>query len=195
MQTIVWDVDDVLNNLMEAWLEEAWKRAHPRCRVSFSEIRANPPHRVLGIAEAEYLTSLDEFRQSAAARRLQPNRAILDWFQVYGDCFRHVALTARPLGCTPHAADWLFRHFGRYIRCFGVVPSRPDSQAPLYDRHKGDFLAWLGVADFFVDDSPGNIRSVAALGIETVLYPQPWNRSTQTVDEVLNALTGKVVVS
>jgi FMN phosphatase YigB (HAD superfamily) len=195
MKTIVWDVDDVLNNLMQAWLEQAWKPAHPQCKVTYSQITANPPHRVLGIGEAEYLASLDEFRQSDAARRLKPNAAILQWLASYGDWYRHVALTARPLSATPQAAEWLFRHFGDYFRCFGVVPSRPDSSTPPYDRHKGDFLAWLGSADYLVDDSPANIKLAEVLGMDAVLYPQPWNHASESVDMILKNLTGKVVVS
>jgi phosphoglycolate phosphatase-like HAD superfamily hydrolase len=193
MKKIVWDVDDVLNNLMQAWLEEAWRPAHPGCRVSYAEIRENPPHRVLGIEESEYFASLDEFRQSPAARRMQPNAAILGWLRSYGARCRHVALTARPLSGTPPAAEWLFRHFGSYFRCFGVAPSRPNPETPLYDRNKGDFLTWLGGVDFLVDDSPDNVRAAEALGIGAVLYPQPWNHATQTVDDVLHALAGKVV--
>ena len=195
MKTIVWDVDDVLNNLMQTWLEQAWKPGHPQCSVTYAGITENPPNRVLRIAESEYLASLDEFRQSDAAQRMTPNRAILAWLHAHGDCYRHVALTARPLSSTPHAAEWLFRHFGAYFRCFGVVPSRPDPATPLYDHDKGDFLKWLGGAEFLVDDSPDNVELAQGLGIDAVLYPQPWNRATTSVDDLLRNLTGKVTVS
>jgi phosphoglycolate phosphatase-like HAD superfamily hydrolase len=195
MRTIVWDVDDVLNNLMQTWLEHAWKPAHPECSVTYAEITENPPHRVLGVRESEYFASLDEFRQSDAARYMKPNGAILQWLRSHGDCYRHVALTARPLSSTPQAAEWLFRHFGDYFRCFGVVPSRREPGTPRYDRNKGDFLAWLGGADLLVDDSPENVKAAEALGIDGALYPQPWNCGAESVDVILKNLTGKVVVS
>jgi hypothetical protein len=123
----------------------------------------------------EYLASLDAFRASPEARAMQPNPDLLEWFRAHGSEYRHVALTARPLESAPHAAEWLFRHFGAWFRCFGVVPTRLDLTAPRYDRHKGDFLRWLDAADYFVDDSPANIEQARALGLRTLLYPQPWN--------------------
>ena len=194
MKTIVWDVDDVLNNLMQAWFEHAWKPVH-QCSITYAGITENPPHRVLGMGESEYFASLDRFRQSDAAKCMSPNRTILRWLESHGDCYRHVALTARPLSSTPQAAEWLFRHFGKYFRCFGVVPSRPDPATPRYDSNKGDFLAWLGGADLLVDDSPENVELAESLGIHAVLHPQPWNRAAESVDAILRNLTGKVVVS
>jgi FMN phosphatase YigB (HAD superfamily) len=188
MRTIVWDLDDVLNDLMLAWFNEAWIPAHPECRLSYSEITENPPDRVLGISRAEYLASLDEFRLSERARSLRPNAAVLAWLERSGADYRHVALTARPIGCTAPAAEWLFRHFGSYIRTFGVVPSRLATGEPAYDTTKGDFLRWFGRADILVDDSEENIRSAEKFGIRGVLYPQPWNRCSLSVEGVLESL-------
>jgi FMN phosphatase YigB (HAD superfamily) len=189
MLTIVWDVDDVLNDLMASWLRDVWLPEHPGCGVSYEEISENPPHRVLGIEKVEYLTSLDAFRVSEAARRLTPNAEILDWLRAYGDRYRHVALTARPLASAGAAAEWVFRHFGNYVRCFGVVPSRLDSAAPLYDTDKADFLKWFREADYFVDDSEENVTAVRKLGVHCLVYPQPWNRSKDR----LNLVTDQVV--
>jgi hypothetical protein len=189
MRTIVWDVDDVLNDLMLAWFNETWMPAHPECRLSYSGIKENPPDRVLGISRTEYLSSLDEFRLSQRARSLRPNAAVLAWLQQSGAAYRHVALTARPIGCSAPAAEWLFRHFGSYIRTFSVVPSRLAPGEPAYDTTKEDFLRWFGRADILVDDSEENIRSAEKLGIRGVLYPQPWNRCSLSVDDTLESLT------
>src|SRR5437667_12404182 len=121
MLTIVWDVDDVLNNLMSAWLQEAWLPAHPACKVTYSELRGNPPHEILGVTKAEYLNSLDAFRASDRAQQLTPHPEILNWLRTHGGRYRHMALTARPLASAGSTADWVFRHFGHYIRCYGVV--------------------------------------------------------------------------
>ena len=48
MLTIVWDVDDVLNDLMAVWFRDAWLPKHAACPVRYEEITENPPHRVLG---------------------------------------------------------------------------------------------------------------------------------------------------
>ena len=193
MQTIVWDVDDVLNDLMNAWFTLIWKPTHPESRLRYQDIADNPPYESLGIGRAEYLESLDAFRLSDQSRFMEPNAAILRWLRSYGDGYRHVALTARPLDTAPAAAEWVFRHFGKYFRCFGVVPSRPGSDSPVYDRHKGDFLEWLGRADVFVDDSAENVAAAQKAGIRTILYPQPWNNANYPVEHVLRNLTESVL--
>jgi len=188
MLTIAWDVDDVLNDLMFSWFNKAWKVEHPDSKVSFSEISQNPPDCVLGISRAEYLASLDQFRAADDARMMTPNASILTWLNQFGASYRHIALTARPLGSTPYAAEWLFRHFGGFIRTFAVVPTRLADGLPSYDRDKADYLAWLDKVDILVDDSEENIRGAERLGIRGVLYPQPWNRAPQTPDEILRSL-------
>jgi len=186
--TFVWDIDDVLNDLMQSWFAEEWLPAHPECRVTYSGLLQNPPHRVLGISIEEYFASLDAFRLSEKARRMQPNLSILQWFQAHGARHRHMALTARPLETTPPLAEWLFRHFGSYLRNFGVVPTRIANGAPRYDNDKGDYLRWFGRADCLIDDSEENIAAARSLGIGSVLYPQPWNSGTATVDDTLRRL-------
>jgi FMN phosphatase YigB (HAD superfamily) len=193
MLTIVWDIDDVLNDLMATWFREEWLATHPWSKLRYEDIQENPPHRVLGIGKQEYLNSLDSFRLSSKARNLRPNSLILDWLRDHGSRYRHMALTARPLQSTPHAAEWLFRHFGVFFRCFGVVPSRPDPSAPLYDSNKADFLRWFRDAAVFVDDSEENIVPVRELGVNCVLFPQPWNKSAQTVEQTLQSLSHMVL--
>jgi len=190
MLTFVWDVDDVLNDLMRAWFTGAWLPAHTECRLTYSGIRENPPHQVLGIAKAEYLASLDVFRRSEEARAMAPNAGILHWLRCHGARHRHMALTARPLDSVPHASEWLFRHFGEYLRCFGAVPTRLDSGVPRYDTGKEDFLRWFGKGDVLIDDSEENIAAARRLGIRGVLYPQPWNSNRDAVEETLRQLAG-----
>jgi len=194
MLTLVWDIDDVLNSLMRTWFTEEWLPGHPGCTVAYADLRENPPHRVLGIGKAEYLASLDAFRLSARARAMQPNRSILGWFREHGARHRHMALTARPLATVPALAEWLFRHFGEYLRHFGVVPARLENGAPHYDNDKADYLRWFGKADLLIDDSPENAAAAENLGIRSVLYPQPWNHNAGSVEETLRRLTQLVEV-
>jgi len=189
VRTIVWDVDDVLNNLMSSWFHRTWLPAHSGCTVGFRDLTENPPHHLLGISEQEYLNSLDAFRLSDAASQMTPTPEVLDWLQAHGRSFRHIALTARPIATTPRLSEWLFRHFGAYVRLFGVVPTRAQNGEPVYDANKSEFLQWLGKGDLFVDDNPANIEAVQRLGIRGVLYPQPWNGSTLGVAATLQSLT------
>ena len=188
MLTFVWDVDDVLNDLMRTWFTNEWLPGHPECRLAYSDIRENPPDRVLGISKAGYLASLDAFRLSEKARAMTPNRGILDWLRCHGAPHRHMALTARPLASAPCLSEWLLRHFGDYVRFFGVAPARIAGGVPSYDTCKEDFLGWFGKADVLIDDSEENIAGARRLGIRSVLYPQPWNRNPDTVEETLRHL-------
>ena len=187
-RTIVWDIDDVLNDQMRSWFESAWLPEHRDCPVTYEEIRENPPHRILGITLEEYLASLDAFRASAAAAAMLPNAEVLKWLDCHGGRFRHIALTARPLTSAGSAAEWLFRHFGTYIRTFSVVPSRRGSAVPAGDRTKKEFLEWLEKADVLIDDNEENVSAARELGIHGVLFPQPWNGSSLTQAETLELL-------
>jgi len=189
MLTVIWDVDDILNDLMYQWLHHGWLAEHPDCRTSYAELTGNPPHSVLGVDREDYLASMDRFRKTERASNMTPNPEVLAWFYAQGHRCRHIALTARPLETTPDAAHWVMRHFGAWIRCFCVVPSRPEEGIPLYDRTKGEFLAWLGRGDVLVDDATENIAQAASLGLSTLQPAQPWNASTQTMSAVLKQLS------
>jgi hypothetical protein len=189
MRTIVWDVDDVLNDLMRSWFLLHWAPRHPGCSLRYDQITENPPHRLLGIEKAEYLASMDEFRVTEAARAMQPNPLIVEWFARHGQWFRHLALTSRPLSTMPLLADWLYRHFGGYIRTLSVVPDRLSPDLPKVDTSKCDFLRWLGKADVLVDDSETTLAEARRLGVRGLLYPQPWNSQPMTAKELLETLT------
>jgi hypothetical protein len=190
MLTIVWDVDDVLNDLMAQWFRFAWLTAHPECGLDYDGLAANPPHEALGIGRSEYLESLDAFRATERARNMTPSPAILAWFQADGHRFRHIALTARPLESAPDVFGWVMQHFGAWIRCIGVVPTRTAPGVPPYDRTKADFLTWLGRGDILIDDSPENIAQAAGLGLKTLMPRQPWNASALTLEVLLRTLSG-----
>ncbi len=187
---IVWDLDDVLNNLMEAWFCAYASTSSGSVVGDYQGIVQNPPHQLLGITHSEYLNSLDTFRNSAEGHNLGPNALVLDWFREKGSNFRHMVLTNRPVKTVPGAADWVFRHFGNWVRFFHFVPSpRSGEDLPAYDSNKGECLTWLGKADALVDDSPENIRAAQELGLEVFTFPQPWNDSEHSVCELLNKVS------
>lgn len=190
MITIAWDVDDVLNDLMRAWLERWWLPAHGDRAIGYADLTENPPHRRLGIAREEYLQELDAFRLSPLAQEMTPAAEVVAWFEDYGGMARHVALTAAPLRTAHLSAAWVLRHFGRWIRSFHVVPSpRPGVEAPTYDRTKADFLRWWGKVDLLVDDSPTHVAAAQRAGVCAVLWPQPWNAARATPAQALAAVT------
>ncbi len=188
MRTIVWDVDDVLNNLLEHWLER-WRKEHPECKVAYGELRQNPPHEQLGLSFETYLASLDEIRGSVSAHEeLTPNADITTWFRDYGSRFRHVALTARAPHTSGPASAWVLRHFGTWIRTFAFIPVRPPKDWPTYDESKADYLQWLDPDAILIDDAPANVDRAKEKGLSAILYPQPWNASTQSKGELLKQL-------
>jgi len=190
VRTIVWDVEDVLNDLIRTWFDTWWRPAHPDCALAYQEISENPPQRILGVCLEEYLESLDAFRSSETTM-MQPPTEVIDWFHGYGKDFRHVALTAVPLRAASPLASWVFNHYGLWIRSFNVVPSRRVGEIlPAYDRTKVDFLQWWGMADILVDDNAATVESARRLGIEAVLMPRPWNPSRLTVTDTLQYLAG-----
>jgi hypothetical protein len=192
VQTIVWDVDDVLNNLTENWFRQKWLVKHPGCPCRFEDLTANPPHERLGVSLSEYLSSLDEFRLASMVK-LSPNPEVVQWFEQYGHRYRHAVLTATPLHTVELSAYWVMHHFGRWIRSFHFVPSEREGQEVIrHDRTKGEFLSWLGKADIFIDDSPANIKQAQAAGITAYLVSRPWSDGGMTCTAILNELQSRV---
>jgi hypothetical protein len=187
--TIIWDVDDVLNNLTCLWFENYWVKSHPECLLKYRDMTINPPYKLLGVEIGEYRASLDSFRLSGVYENMLPAEEVIGWFRLYGEEFRHVVLTAPPLRATSIAAEWVLRHFGGWVRSYNFVPSKRDGEKiPLYDQTKKEFLSWLGKGDVLVDDNVENIEAAKSLGMKTVLIPQPWNDSRQTLPESLESL-------
>ena len=188
MKLIVWDIDDVLNDLLKCWFEDF--NGSAGMKLGYEDLSKNPPYALLGLPKQAYLASLDAFRMSEHGRNLTPNPQILEWLRTYGSRFRHMALTARPRQSMPILSEWLFRHFGDWIRTVSFVPSfRKGENLPEYDLSKAAFLNWFEKADFFIDDMPENIEAAESTGIEAFEYPQPWNKSPFTVEEILNSLS------
>jgi FMN phosphatase YigB (HAD superfamily) len=184
LKTIVWDVDDVLNELMYHWFEECYKNEHADLTLTFNELVKNPPHDILRISKEDYLSSLDTYRISEKGRNLAPNKDILDWFYINGSEYRHIALTSRSRKTIPILSEWVFRHYGDWIRTLSFIPAkRPLENVPVYDVKKADFLVWLEKVDLYIDDMEENIKAAKKVGINSLLYPRPWNSSSLTVKQ------------
>ena len=189
LKTIAWDVDDVLNNLMRAWFEEKWLIDHPECNLLYEGLTENPPHRLLETNVDNYLKSLDEYRLSALYQKMEPVKEVADWFNKWGDGFRHIALTAVPLIAASASAQWVFRHFGVWIRTFHFVPSKREGQnITEYEKDKAGFLEWLEKVDVLVDDNVENVSATEKIGVKGIVIPRPWNQSKRTIAEALAEL-------
>ena len=187
---VIWDVDDVLNELMREWFEEWWLPRNASCPARYGDITGNPPHEALGISEGDYLASLDDFRTARFAA-LRPRTEVLEWFAAHGDRSHHVALSAPPEPFAHLSAAWVIKNFGRWIRTFAFVPARrgrPEVADPRLA--KRDYLQWLGRGDVFLDDREANVNEARGLGLTGIVVPQPWNASSHgSLRAALDALT------
>jgi len=188
MKTIIWDVDDVLNDLMKEWFGKHWLPSHPDCAIRYEDLLENPPYNILHITIDNYRKSLDKFRMTRGSELL-PVLEVHDWFKAHGSKFRHIALTAVPLSLAHISAAWVYKYFGLWIRSFNVVPS-PRSTDPHfnYDQSKKEYLVWLKKGDIFIDDNLVNIAGAKDLGIETVIIPRPWNKTCGSIYKILQSL-------
>lgn len=186
MKTIVWDIDDVLNDCTRIWLESFWLPVHPNCSLKYEDITENPPHRLLGVKKEEYLDSLDRFRLSPLAQAMTPDTHLMNWFRNSGVRFRHIALTARPRKTVFSAVNWMLQYYGEWFQTFSFVPAERSGESPGHpDRDKSDFLLWLGKADYFVDDHPENVTAAGKLGVKAFLVARPWNSGGLRIDDIL----------
>jgi hypothetical protein len=192
MKVIMWDVDDVLNNLMEEWFSTSWIPHHPDCSLEYSGITENPPHRLLGVTKGEYLASLDTFRESSF-KELKPLPEMLEWFSLYGKKSEHRVVTAVPVNAAHHSAEWVFRHFGTWIRSFNIVPSPRDGEEDHGVKSKSEYIQTFSKVDLVVEDNLSTIRSMTDLGIQSVTIPRPWNAAPGTLVESLKAITQKII--
>lgn len=193
MKTIVWDVDDTLNNLTEVWFNEWWLPENRSATIRFGQLKENPPSHLLGISHEAYLASLDAFRASELAGKIKPAPQVMDWFGLHGEEARHLVLTATPLQDAPRSAAWVLEYFGTWIRSYNVIPSkRPGQSLPLYDKTKIEFLNWLGKASILVEDDEANLKSAYEAGYQVIGIPQPWNNIRCSLDEALAQLTADV---
>jgi hypothetical protein len=188
LKTIVWDVDDVLNDLMGSWFR-LWRWDHPECLVDYEDLKQNPPHEVLGITMDSCLQSLDDFRKSPSYENMMPIQEVKDWFLQNGNRFRHIALSGVPLRAASISAQWVLRNFGTWIRTFHFVPSRRQDEAiPQYDQDKVDLLQRLEAVDLLIDDNSDHVLAARKAGFDALFFPRPWNRSRMTVTETLGML-------
>lgn len=185
MTIIIWDVDDVLNELTENWLNSI---NHSLVRTK-QQLISPEFHAILGWSREKYLQSLDGYRRTSFAD-LIPNGSI-QAFMAHNSHVVHLVLTATPMLSAHLSAEWTIRHFGSWVDGFLLAPSaRAGSNS---DRStKADHISRL-VSDHdrvvCIDDQPLNVETAQRAGATAILWPQPWNESTQSCDDALRQLS------
>lgn len=190
---IVWDFDDVLFPLTEAWFTVCGPKIQSRI-THFHQITENPPHLIMGISLEYYHESLDNFRNSEEAQLIQLNPNISDWLRINGAAYQHFILTARPLNTIKAAQCWLGNNFSEPLAGFGFVPAgRTGQELSGYYRSKQDYLMGEGMLpNYFIDDNATTINAVAkgSHGAVTILFPAPWNRAWSDKENIQALLPG-----
>lgn len=185
--TICWDVDDVLTNSMEKWLDSYYNLFFSKHPIKYKELIQNPPHEILKISKEDYLKNLDNWRL-AYYNKNTVNPEIMAWFDNHGCKYHHIALTSEPIECVPIVSKWIFENLGTWIRTFSCIPSsRLNINIPVLDATKAEFCKRMNI-DVFIDDMPKNYIEAKELDIKSFLVKQPWNEG-QPIQDILKELT------
>jgi len=197
---IAWDVDDVLNNFMQAWV--SWLKAfYPDKKLpSYQGLFQNPPYKLCNMSREEYLKSLDQFRKNYYSTPfILPRAEVLAWFEEFGFEVKgkrlfHICVTAIPLEFAGISAKWVFETFGKWIRGFFSVPSeREEDKALPILRYKKDILKHFKRIDIFIDDREENVEEGKEFAKKSLLFPAPWNKNRGLeISKFLKKLTRQI---
>jgi hypothetical protein len=190
MITVIWDICDTLNDSKYRWFIN-FKFHNTLCILEdYKDLCEDPPWKLMGITKERYLTSLDNYRLSSY-KFLEPNKEFLEWFIDHGEKTEHIALTEIPLKCAHISSDWVFTHFGNWIRTFHCIPStRRYCYPPEYHKNKAEYIRDLNKDNLiFIDDNEENIEEIEKLklNIKTFCVKQPWN-SGMSINRILKKL-------
>lgn len=182
---LAWDIDDVLNQFMLLCLP----RFPSSRQLKYEELTVNPPYELLGISKEQYLETLDASR--ADLYKNLPRPEVLRFFEAYGECFLHTAVSAVPLRFASGSAQWLLQHFGKWIQSFIFIPSpRPGVQMLSQQFNtKAEALKSFHADSILIDDAPSNVQDALNNGCKAILFPAPWNENRDMeIDDFLNKL-------
>jgi hypothetical protein len=188
---VVWDIDDVLNDLSSEWAASVG--------VSLSESAAPTGDvgswiRSQGVDHVDYLASLDAFRARQYGN-LDPNPMVLAVLHEWsGLRVTHVAMTATPLSAQSVVAEWVMRCFGQWFRAVWFCPSQRQNDPPgLEYAMKGEVLHNLGVPSLLIDDCMPNLESLTP-GDRGLLYPRPWNSARNAPPITASLIHGELTM-
>ena len=185
---LIWDVDDVLNSLMQYYAENGIP-VNAR-KLTYEALTENPPHKLLGISKEEYLSSLDYIR-SGSFYNQPPRPEIMAFFDECGHKFDHIILSAVPVRFMEKSSAWVLHYFGEWIQSCLFIPShRPDRnvKSQLF-ASKAEAVKFFGSRAVLIDDSVKNVEDTLFSGGRAVYFPAPWNRERNTsIDMFLKSL-------
>lgn len=188
---LLWDIDDVLNDLERLCIETTAQRLKPG--LKFENVKNNPPLPELECSLDQYREILDECRDKYLYEQL-PRREVLEFFQKNGDSFRSMTLSSAPMALAPRSAEWVLRHFGSWIQGTVFVPSPRKTftiGSPLFSS-KAEAVTALG--GILIDDMPINVEAVRKAGGEALYFPAPWNENKDlSLREFFDILTERVL--
>lgn len=180
MKTICWDVDNVLNNLIEEWLiYYKYVNLGKYDHIKFNQLLHYNLYNSLNITEKEFIESLDYFTINYY-KTLKPNKVILNWFTLYGHLTHNIVLTAFPLRYIEISAQWVLKYYGQWIRSYAFTPLEIREDTIIYDKTKSDYINRMGNIDIFIEDSEKNILNSQATN--NLILKRPWNNSE--MDEI-----------
>ena len=187
---LIWDIDDVLNTLMQQYV--AYGLPENAKKLSYKELTENPPHDLLGISKEDYLFSLDRVR-AGGFYNLPPRSEIMAFFAECGHLFDHIVLSAVPLRFMEKSSAWVLHYFGEWIQNCLFIPSvRPDCcvKSQIFFS-KAQAVEFFGQRAVLIDDSVKNVEETLVSGGRAVYFPAPWNREKNTgIDVFLKSLKG-----
>ena len=171
---ILWDVDDVLNDLTRVCVEKILSRNYPG--LVYENLRHNPPLPELECDRETFVAMLDECRERYFAE-LVPQSEVLGFFREHGGSFRSMALSAAPMSIAPESAKWVLTHFGKWIQSTLYVPSFRANYLVESAMFSGKEEAAKLLGGILIDDSPENVKKVLNTGGRALLFPAPWNEN------------------
>ena len=186
---LIWDVDDVLNTLMQQYI--ACGLPENAKRLSYEELTENPPHKLLGISKEDYLSSLDRVR-AGDFYDLLPRPEVAAFFAECGHLFDHMILSAVPLKFMEKSSAWVLHYFGEWIQNCLFIPSvRPDCcvKSQMFSG-KAEAVKFFGQRAVLIDDSVKNVEETRSSGGRAVYFPAPWNPEKISADVFLKSLRG-----
>ncbi|MBR3708800.1 MAG: hypothetical protein IKM17_07310 [Lentisphaeria bacterium] len=189
---LIWDVDDVLNTLMQQYAACGFPENSKK--LSYGELTENPPHDLLGISKEDYLASLDRVR-ACGFYDLPPRPEVMAFFAECGHLFDHIVLSAVPLRFMEKSSAWVLHYFGEWIQnCLFIPSPRPDCcvKSQMFSS-KAEAVGFFGPRAVLIDDAVKNVEETLSSGGRAVYFPAPWNRERNTdADVFLTSLRGFV---
>ena len=170
----LWDIDDVLNDLVFCCCQNQAQRLKPG--IHFEEIHSNPPLEEFGCSLEEYMALLDECRREHLYSR-PPAKEVLEFFNEYGHLFHSMTLSSAPMDLAPRSAEWVLRHFGKWIQGTLFVPSPRKHIPPGSVLFASKAEAVVKLNGILIDDMPINVESVRKAGGRALYFPAPWNEN------------------